>query len=205
MSSGGLPGFGSDWVIIPSYGIGVVTFAILTYADWGDMNGRVLDTLLTISAAPLRVLPPSAILMQRKNELLKVMDDWTAAKTSNIFAINFFMDYFPEKLKTELADAYKNAGKIKKIGDLTAINQMRGYFKIEGKNANFLVFFTLIMHYLLRVLHSLIKLRIRRNTLFNDLMNKSLDGRMLKLPFEDDDCYCDQQIEQRETAKTRPS
>ena len=33
--SGGLPGFGSQWRILPDYGIGVISYANLTYANMG--------------------------------------------------------------------------------------------------------------------------------------------------------------------------
>ncbi|RYY61556.1 MAG: class A beta-lactamase-related serine hydrolase, partial [Chitinophagaceae bacterium] len=50
--SGGLPGFGSQWRIMPDYGIGVVAFANLTYAGFSGVNMRVLDTI--VKAAGLK-------------------------------------------------------------------------------------------------------------------------------------------------------
>jgi CubicO group peptidase (beta-lactamase class C family) len=141
--TGGLPGFGSNWNIMPAYGIGVMCFANATYANAGAANNIVLDALLTLSGIKPRQLPPSAILEQRKNELMKVIADWSTAKASGIFAVNFFMDYFPDKLKAAAADAFAKAGKITTVGELVAENQMRGYFIMQGENANIRVAFTL--------------------------------------------------------------
>ena len=129
--TGGLPGFGSNWKIMPEYGIGVLCFVNLTYANAGAVNNHALDSLLNISKIKRRQLPPSDILNQRKAELLKVIADWSTAKTSGIFAQNFFMDYFPDKLKIATAEAFAKAGKMVSVGELVPENQMRGYFIIQ--------------------------------------------------------------------------
>ncbi len=54
--SGGLPGFGSQWRIMPEYGIGVVAFGNRTYAPMGSVNLKVLDTLIKMAG-----LKPSSI------------------------------------------------------------------------------------------------------------------------------------------------
>ena len=141
--TGGLPGFGSNWKIMPDYGIGVVCFANLTYANAGRINNSVLDTLLTLSGIKPRELPASAILTQRKIELMKVIDDWSTAKSSGIFAVNFFMDYFPDKLKVATAELMEKTGKIVSVGDVVPENQLRGYFIIKGEKGNLKASFTL--------------------------------------------------------------
>ncbi|RYY29220.1 MAG: class A beta-lactamase-related serine hydrolase [Sphingobacteriaceae bacterium] len=141
--SGGLPGFGSQWRIMPEYGIGVVAFANLTYANAGAVNKMVLDTLLAISKIKPRVLPASAILNQRKNELIKLLPDWENAKSNPIFAANFWLDYFPEKLKADASAAFSKAGKIISVDDLVAENQLRGYFLMHGEKSTIKIAFTL--------------------------------------------------------------
>ena len=141
--TGGLPGFGSNWNIMPDYGIGVMCFANATYASAAMANNIALDTLLTLSGIKPRLLPASAILNQRKAELMKVMDNWSTAKASGIFAVNFFMDYFPEKLKVETTGAFARAGKIKSVGDVVPENQLRGYFIMQGEKASLKISFTL--------------------------------------------------------------
>lgn len=141
--TGGLPGFGSNWKIMPEYGIGVVCFVNLTYANASAANNHVLDSLLTLPEIKPRQLPPSPILEQRKNELVKVITDWDTAKASGIFADNFFMDYFPVRLKAESAEAFTKAGKLISVSEVVPENQLRGYFILQCENANIKVSFTL--------------------------------------------------------------
>lgn len=141
--SGGLPGFGSQWRIMPDYGIGVVAFANRTYAGVGGVNMMVLDTIVKIAGLKPRELPPSRILEQRKTELLKILPDWNNAQQSGIFAENFFPDYPIDSLKKEARDLYSKAGKIISVEPMRPENQLRGSFILKGENTDLEIYFTL--------------------------------------------------------------
>ncbi len=141
--SGGLPGFGSQWRIMPDYGIGVVAFANRTYAPMGGVNLRVLDTLIKIAGLQPRQILPSKILEQRKNELVKILPDWNKAEQSGIFAENFFPDYPIDTLKKYARDLYAKAGKIIAVKEMKPENQLRGSFIIEGEKTDIEIYFTL--------------------------------------------------------------
>ena len=141
--SGGLPGFGSQWRIMPDYGIGVVAFANRTYAPMGAVNLQVLDTLIKIAGLQPRQLAPSKILEQRKNELLKILPGWNNAEQSGLFAENFFPDNPIDSLKKEATRLYAKAGRIIGVKELKPENQLRGSFIIEGEHINMEVYFTL--------------------------------------------------------------
>lgn len=141
--SGGLPGFGSQWHFMPDYGIGVVAFANRTYAPMNAVNLRVLDTLIRLARLQPRVLPPSKILEQRKNELMKVLPNWEKAQQSGIFAENFFPDYPIDSLKKESGELFAKAGKIIAVTAVKTENLLRGSFIIEGEKMDIEVSFTL--------------------------------------------------------------
>jgi len=141
--TGGLPGFGSEWTIYPEYGVGVVCFANLTYAPAGNVNLQVADTLIRLSGIKMRHLPPSDILTKRRDDLMNILPGWNNAKASHIFAVNFFMDYFPDKLKAEATEIFNKAGKITGVGEVVPENQMRGYFILTGEQKDIRVSFTL--------------------------------------------------------------
>ncbi len=142
--SGGLPGFGSQWRMLPDYGIGVVSFANLTYAGTGSVNSLVLDTLISIAQLKPRVLPPSEILEKRKNELLKLLPEWTNAKSSGLFAENFFNDNSIDTLRYRSNYFFGRLGKIQRVGEIEPQNQLRGGFTLEGEHdTNVRIFFTL--------------------------------------------------------------
>jgi CubicO group peptidase (beta-lactamase class C family) len=141
--SGGLPGFGSQWRIMPDYGIGIVSFANRTYAPMGFVNMQILDTIIKIAGLKPMQLPPSKILEQRKNELVKILPDWNNAEQSGIFAENFFPDYPIDTLKKYARELYAKAGKIISVKPLVPENQLRGTFIIEGENTGIEIYFTL--------------------------------------------------------------
>lgn len=141
--SGGLPGFGSNWVIAPQYGVGVVAFSNVTYAPMGRITKQVLDTIIAALKLKRSFIEPSPILEQRKNELVKILHDWTSAETSAIFAENFFLDYYVDSLRNQSNALLKKAGKIIKVHPVVPENYLRGTFKIEGERKTINVFFTL--------------------------------------------------------------
>lgn len=141
--SGGLPGFGSNWQILPDYGIGIVSFANLTYASASTINLQVLDTVIALAHLQPRQLFPAPILQQRRDELMKLLPGWNNAQSSNIFADNFFMDYPLDSLKKEAAGVFANAGKILQVEDVIPQNELRGTFIIKGEKKNIAVTFTL--------------------------------------------------------------
>lgn len=141
--SGGLPGFGSNWQVLPEYGIGVVCFSNVTYAPTTGINTQVLDTLVRLAKLSPRQVQPSSILQTRKDQLAKLLPDWQGAEASGIFAENFFLDYFTDSLRKEARAIFEKAGKITSVGELKAQNGLRGTFLLEGEKGNVEVFFTL--------------------------------------------------------------
>ncbi len=141
--SGGLPGFGSNWRILPDYGIGIISFANLTYASTSTINLQVLDTLIMQAGLKPRQLPASAILKQRQIELTQLLPDWKNAKSSGLFADNFFDDYSLEALKNETLALFQKVGKIKATQEIVPENQLRGTYRLEGERGILSVSFTL--------------------------------------------------------------
>lgn len=141
--NGGLPGFGTNWRIMPDYGLGIFSFSNLTYAEMNRINTKVLDTLITFAKLQPRQIPVSAILNQRKNELINLLPEWKNPEAKPIFAENFFLDYFPDSLRREATAIFNKAGKIIKINELIPENNLRGSFIMEGENNDIEISFTL--------------------------------------------------------------
>lgn len=142
--SGGLPGYGSQWRMMPEYGIAVVGFANSTYAGFSTINLQVLDTLIRLADLKPRLLPTSDILKERKDQVMEIIPGWNDVKKMNqIFAENFFPDYVLDSLKKTYAEIFSSIGPVKSVSDLAPLNQLRGSFQIVGEKGKAEVFFTL--------------------------------------------------------------
>lgn len=148
--SGGLPGFGSQWRFLPEYGIGVISFANLTYAGLTNINLQVLDTLIRRAKLSPRVLPASSILVTRKNQLMQLLPDWKeevlrplTTGSGQIFAENFFSDYPLEAMRNNHQALFKTMGKLIAVEDWKAENQLRGSYVLRGEKTKLRVFYTL--------------------------------------------------------------
>jgi CubicO group peptidase (beta-lactamase class C family) len=141
--SGGLPGFGSQWRIMPEYGIGVVAFGNRTYSPMGMINFEVLDTLVRGAGLKPRPVAVSPILKQRQAELVKVIPDWKDAEQLLFFAENFFPDYPIDLLRKESAELFSKVGSIRKVHPMVAENNLRGSFILECERGMLEVSFTL--------------------------------------------------------------
>lgn len=141
--SGGLPGFGAHWAILPDYGIGIITLANRTYAGAARINPHILDTLVKRGTLQKRLLPASAVLVERRDQLVALFPGWKGAETSGIFAENFFADNPLDSLIKYAGLNYQAAGKILSVGPVRAENQLRGEFLITAEKGVIPVYFTL--------------------------------------------------------------
>lgn len=141
--SGGLPGFGSNWYMMPHYGVGVILFANVTYAPAFKVNLDVLDTLAGAAQLNPRQLPPSSLLKERQQALFNLLPEWENASASGLFADNFFLDYSLRSLKDETSKLFSKAGEIISIGNMIPENQLRGYFILTGEKMDLQVNFAL--------------------------------------------------------------
>jgi len=143
--SGGLPGFGSNWRILPEYGLGVILLANVTYAPTAVLNTMVIDTLLRMGTVGLlpRILPASEVLKNAQAKLTALLPGWKNAEASSLFADNFFNDYKMNSLIKEASSIFEAAGPIHGTGDMIPENELRGYYHLHTKNGTIKISFTL--------------------------------------------------------------
>ena len=141
--SGGLPGFGSEYRFYPEYGIGIISFANLTYASAGSVNASVLDTLLLISGIKPRALAPSEMLNKRKEEVIQLIGAWDEKLGNEILAENFYMDLSRDAWIKKSKAILESAGKIISVDPIIPENQLRGKFVMHGEGGDVVIFFTL--------------------------------------------------------------
>ena len=145
--TGGLPGFGSNWLILPEYGIGLVSFANNTYAGLHNTNATIMGQLITEADLKPRQLPVSNHLSERKQQLIKLVleEHWNFDESHKpvIFAENFFLDESLERRRSSSKELLKEAGEILVIGEVIPKNQLRGHFDIQGAHNTIRIAFSL--------------------------------------------------------------
>jgi len=141
--SGGLPGFGSNWTMMPDYGLAVMSFDNRTYGGTSMINMAVLDTIIALAGLEARRIVVPAILEKRKAQLVELLPEWRGAEGSGIFAENFFLDNRLKDLIRKSKDLFETAGRIASVSPVRAVNQLRGSFVLEGEKSTIHVFFTL--------------------------------------------------------------
>jgi CubicO group peptidase (beta-lactamase class C family) len=141
--TGGLPGFGSNWMMMPEFGLAVMSFDNRTYGGTSTLNTAVLDSVIVLARLEPRQLPASDILELRRDQLVELWPDWEGAETSGIFADNFFLDYRLSDIVAATRELNEETGGIIGVSEVVPENQLRGKFMLYGENKNLEFFFTL--------------------------------------------------------------
>lgn len=158
--SGGLPGFGSNWIILPDYGLGIICFSNVTYAPTTAVNIRVANEIINLSGLKPRRAEASEILRKRQQELVGFLPAWTGAAESDSFADNFFLDNYIDMLRQESESIFAKAGEIVKVHEIISENNLRGTFTIECARGEIEVYFTLSPEHTPRIQQFSIQLTI---------------------------------------------
>lgn len=139
---GALPGFGSNYIFYPDYGVGIMAFGNRTYT--GPLPSNKIERLLfeTARISP-RKLPVSDILALRKEQVLELIQSWDPDLEKEIIAENLYMDESREKRMADVQEIFEKAGKIKEVDEIDPWNQLRGEFKIIAENGAVIVYFAL--------------------------------------------------------------
>ncbi len=141
--SGGLPGFGSNWLFYPEHGLAIISFANLTYAPMSALNTRLASLLVEKGLLPPRTLPASAILATRQTQVADLLTAWDPKLCDTILAENFFLDRSRTAWMKLAQETLARAGRLTGTAPLVPENQLRGTFALLGETGRIDVFFTL--------------------------------------------------------------
>ena len=139
---GALPGFGSNYVFFPEYGIGIMAFCNLTYTSPYPLN-KIGKLIFEDAGVKPRKLPVSDILLKRQEQITQLIQKWETDLETEILAENFYLDKSRSKRLDEIQAVLAKAGPFLEISDLEPLNQLRGSYKIHTENGIINVFFTL--------------------------------------------------------------
>ena len=134
--------FGSNYVLFPEYGVGIMAFCNLTYTSPYPFKeiGKILFDSLDLQP---RQLPVSDILAERQKQIVELIQTWDLELEANILAENFYMDKSREYRMSEIQEVLNKAGDIQNTNEMEPSNQLRGSYIIQAENGIIDIFFTL--------------------------------------------------------------
>ncbi len=141
--SGGLPGFGSYMMWLPDYGVGMFAMASLTYAGPAAPINAALDILQKTGGLNKRELPPSPVLSQMRERIMKLWNHWEDAEAKQIAAMNLFLDAPSAQRQAEIGLLKARVGECTVSGPVRAENWLRGQFNLSCAKGTVGVFFSL--------------------------------------------------------------
>ena len=139
---GALPGFGSNYIFFPEYGVGMMAFCNLTYTSPWPLTKIAKLLFETIGLQP-RELPPSDILIERRDQVMQLIQTWDKDLEAAILAENFYLDKSRDSRISEIQEVLERAGTIHDLKEMKPLNQLRGSFKYDTENGTLDIFFTL--------------------------------------------------------------
>ncbi len=126
--SGGYPGYGSNLLLLPDYGVGIFAFANRTYAGPG---GRVRDaavTLLRAARLKQRSSTPSAALTSAYGAAVKMFAAGSVASAGDVLAMNFLMDRDADQRARDLAELKAEVGACETAAPIVPTGALAGDF-----------------------------------------------------------------------------
>lgn len=149
--SGGLPGFGSNYIFYPDYGIGIMSFSSLTYSSASSVNREVSNVIFDQGNPGSRKMRVSDILNERSGQVVQLLQAWEIDLGNKILAENFYLDHSRESRMIEAEEVLAQAGEIMTVDPIIPFNQLRGRIIMHGEKGDVRVFFSLTPEKIARV------------------------------------------------------
>jgi CubicO group peptidase (beta-lactamase class C family) len=142
--TGGLPGYGSIMTWLPEQGVGIIGLGSLTYTGWTGTANQALDLLRATGGLVPREPQPSPVLLTRRAQVTRLVNDWTPALADSVAAMNLFRDESAERRAAQIASVRDAAGgACRDVGEFVAENALRGTWRLRCARGDVAVRITL--------------------------------------------------------------
>ena len=136
---GGLPGYGSYETWLPDYGVGIVTFANLTYTSLRSLHDEIYDILKPAK----RPIPVAPALADAKDAVSQLMVKWDDALAQRIAADNLYLDKSVDARRAEISEIATKQGACKPEPAIDNENALRGTWRMTCDRGSLIVGITL--------------------------------------------------------------
>jgi CubicO group peptidase (beta-lactamase class C family) len=140
--SGGLPGFGSTMAWLPDYGVGIFAMATLTYSGPSEATSSAWDALLQTGGLQRRQVSASPTLVQMREPVLQLWNNWDEAQAKKVGAMNLLLDAPSAQRREEIQELKDEVGECTNAGPVIAENWLRGQVNLTCTKGIVGAFFT---------------------------------------------------------------
>ena len=142
--TGGLPGFGSLMRWLPEHGVGIVALGNLTYTSWTNPAEQALQILARTGALEPRVPQPSPVLVERREQVTRLVTRWDNALADSIAAMNLFLDESKDRRRAVIERVRAAAGdQCRSEGPFVVENALRARWRMRCGTGDLRVAITL--------------------------------------------------------------
>ncbi len=141
---GGLPGFGSVMRWLPEFGVGIIALGNLTYTSWGGVTDQALEAISRTGGLVPRVPQPAPVLVERREQVSRLVLHWDNVLADSIAAMNLFLDQSMDRRRVAIERVRLQAGDgCRNEGAFVADNALRGRWRMRCANGDLRVSVTL--------------------------------------------------------------
>jgi CubicO group peptidase (beta-lactamase class C family) len=142
--TGGLPGYGSIMTWLPEQGVGIIGLGSLTYTGWTATANQAIELLRATGGLQPREPQPSPVLLTRRAQVTRLVNDWTPALADTVAAMNLFRDESADRRAAQIASVRDAAGgACRDVGEFVAENALRGSWRLRCTRGDLAVRITL--------------------------------------------------------------
>jgi len=136
---GGLPGYGSQVLLLPREGVGIFAFANLTYAH---LSEPVVEAAVRLKRAGLLQVPAMHVspeLQRAADDALQIYEAGDALVKKDELAINVLLDRSAQGRSAELSQLRRDAGTCSDIVTVEILHALAGKFRLVCEHGTVLV------------------------------------------------------------------
>jgi hypothetical protein len=124
--------------------VGIVALGNLTYTSWGGPTTQALEALARTGGLVMREPEPAPILVERRDQVTRLVTSWNDALADSIAAMNLYLDDAKDRRRTSIeALRTKAGGGCRSEGPLVAENALRGRWRMRCRDGDLRVSITL--------------------------------------------------------------
>ena len=142
--TGGLPGFGSQMIWLPDYGVGIVALGNLTYTRWSGVGDEAFQALARTGVLVPQKTQPAPVLLERQAQVTRLINAWDGDLADSLAAMNLYLDEAKPRRRATIERLVAQAGgSCRPEGEILAQNALRGAWRLRCASGDLRVRITL--------------------------------------------------------------